>query len=507
MHKPIEDKKNKNSDEQKYILEGIQFNQFKESISDEDLEKINKFAVSPVESKDVTVYTALLIDDKITRNHTQYTKDFQNMLLSLPQGEGNFIGSPILFGDSQDHQHAANAQVGRIFEAWQVIDEEKHYGVMAKLYVLNQGNDDLINKINSGILKEMSIATKVQMPLCSICSQDIRQCDHIPGQNGCYVIMSGTGFVAESSFVAVPGSNAAKILTDDEMKKFLKIENLKEVLTPLIMESLNPITKESTTSREELLSKIKELSDNYIAMNILIKEMNDKFDAKEAEVISYKIDILSTLTDLKNDIDESKGFLIRNLSKYGVQIVEFRTDIVPELSQGLKGEDINMIFKLFYDNLEIMGVNLSNLENALKVTPPNTNLSYTGDLADIPKLARFLIKKNDDIKVRILKLQGKFDLQELERKDLINEAIKYGILCDKFNFNEKNLSERFFESFTTEEIVVLKDKFFTEGSKIFNPEVIVIEGEPKKEIKLKEEDKLSPREIAKKILNGGNTNG
>jgi len=498
--------------EHDFVLEGIAFTQFAEAVSKEDIDKINKFSVKSVESKDITIYTALLIDDKITRNNTQYPKEFQSMLLSLPVGEGNFVGAPILFGDTKDHQHTASSQVGRIFEAWQVIDAEKHYGVMAKIYVLNEGNEDLINKINSGVLKEMSIATKVGIPMCSICGQDIRQCSHEQGVNGAYVVMSGNGFVAEASFVAVPGSNSAKILNEDETKKFLKLEQLKELVSPLINESLGAISKLSTDMNDSITLKMKEMTEKLDTITAQITSHSetlvkheDKI-TKEAEVISYKIDILSTLEDLKEDIENSKGFLIRNLSKMNINAQEFRTDIVPELTQGLKGEDILMIFKLFYDNVEIAGINLSNLENALKVTPPNTNLTYTGTITDISNLARFLIKKNDNIKVRIMKLQGKFDLQELERKNLITEATKYGILCGKFNFTEKNLSEKFFETFSTEEIVKLKNEFFESGTKLFTPEIVELKGNKEEQPKDESKPKASLREIAQQIVKGGNTN-
>lgn len=483
-----------------YILEDVSNVEFKESIAQEDIDKINKFTVNPVESKDIKVYTALLIDDKMTRNNTVYNKEFQSMLLSLPVGEGNFIGAPILFGDTKDHQHAANAQVGRIFEAEQVVDKEGHYGVMAKLYVLvSNENEDLIKKIDSGILKEMSISTKVELPICSLCGQDIRSCDHTIGQNGCYVVMSGTGFVAETSFVAVPGSNVAKILNDDDIKNFLRLENFEEMVMPLINESIQAQASGVVGQTESFKEQLSVIAANYDELKEIISNLSAKYDAKEAEVISYKIDILSTLTDLKEDIDKSKGFVITNLSKYSLTTLEFRSDMVPDLTQGLKGEDISMIFKLFYDNLEIMGINLSTLEEHLKVTPANTNLSYTGDLLNIPLLARFLVKKNDDIKVRIFKLKGKFDLELQERNNLIQEAIKYGMLTDKFAFKNKELSEKFFEKFSTEEIITLKDEFFAEGSKIFiNKEIKKPEV---KEEKTKNVKTLTAREIANKILN------
>ena len=161
-----------------YVLDGITIQSFKEAVAQADLDKINKLTVKPVDAKDITVYTALLIDDKITRNNTQYNKDFQSMLLSLPVGEGNFIGTPVLFGESKDHQAIAASQVGRIFDAWQVVDNEKHFGVMAKIYILNESNETLISKVDSGVLKELSISTKVQLPLCSVCGQNIANCEH-----------------------------------------------------------------------------------------------------------------------------------------------------------------------------------------------------------------------------------------------------------------------------------------------------------------------------------------
>lgn len=484
-----------------YTLDGISFT-FNEGVSDDDLAKINKFTVKPVESKDVVVYTALLIDDKITRNHTQYNKDFQSMLLSLPAGEGNFIGSPILFGENKDHQHTASSQVGRIFDAWQVVSKEKNYGVMAKIYLLKETNEDLINKINSGVLKEMSISTKVEMPLCSICRQNVSVCDHTPGQNGCHIIMSGKGFVAEASFVAVPGSNSAKILSEDETKNFLRLENLKDLVGPMITEEMTSVLPSG--SLEGLNDKILLLTENYDKMLVSLQGIEKL--VKESETTVFPLDIASAIKDLVADLATSKEFVIKALAKFNLPAAEFGSDAIPDLEQGLKGANVNTIIKLIYDNVEVLGINLSKIEKHLKAVPEPTNPTYQGDINDLVNVARFMIKKMDNIKTRIYKIQGRFDLELEERTKLISETIKFGILSGKFNFSEKNLSEKFFEQFTTEEIIILKEKFFAEGSKIYTRETIELP-EIKDENKNKEEVKpASLKEIAKKIL-GGNTNG
>lgn len=224
-----------------------------DKISKEDLDKINKFTVKPVNDEDVRIYEALLIDDQVTRNATQYPAEFQKMLLSLPHGEGNFIGATFLLGDTEDHQETASAQIGRIFDAWQVTDEKGNYGVMGKIYLLKDGNDETIKKIDTGVLKEVSIATKVEMPMCSLCNQDIRVCGHQKGENGCYITMTGKGFCGEVSLVAVPGSSQAKILNESTIQNYARIESIEE------LQEENTKLQKQLVSVNEKLDKLSKL--------------------------------------------------------------------------------------------------------------------------------------------------------------------------------------------------------------------------------------------------------
>lgn len=220
-----EPKLSKNNVYQEFYLESVNLN-LNDDITQEDLDKINQFTIKPVTKDEIRVYNALLIDDQVTRNSTHYPKEFQKTILSLPAGEGNFIGAPFLLGEGEDHQEVASAQIGRIFDAKQVVDKEGHYGVLGKIYMLKEGNEAIIKDIDSGIKKEISISTKVEMPICSICHQDIRTCDHKKGQEGCHVTMTGKGFAAEVSLVAVPGSDQAKILNSRDLDGFKVTETL-----------------------------------------------------------------------------------------------------------------------------------------------------------------------------------------------------------------------------------------------------------------------------------------
>ena len=239
-------------------------------------------------------------------------------------------------------------------------------------------------------------------------------------------------------------------------------------------------------------------------MIISLDDIHKKF--KESETTVFPFDMATAIKDLAADLDTTKEFVIKTLAKFNLPAAEFDPTTIPDLAQGLKGEDVNKIVKTLYDNIEALGINLSKIEKHLKAVPEPTNPTYQGDINDMVNVLRFMTKKMDNIKTRIYKIQGKFDLELEQRSGIIKEAIKFGILCGKFNFSEKNLSEKFFDNFTTDEVVTLKEKFFAEGSKIYTPEVIDTP-EPKDENKNKEEVKpASPREIAKKIT-GGRTNG
>jgi len=226
-------------------------------ITEEVLESINKLTLSPISAEDVVAYPVMLIDDRVTRNNTQYPKEFQKMLLSLPIGEGSVIGAPMLLGTTEDHQANAACQLGRIYEAEQVVDKEGHYGILGHMYMLKAGNKETLNKIDSGILKEVSISTKVEMPICSICQQDIRTCGHKVGQESCHVTMTGKGFCAEVSLVAIPGSSSAKILRAGAENDYKTVNEV------LLMENL--------TSMKEDIAKI------YKAIPLMIADSFKEF--------------------------------------------------------------------------------------------------------------------------------------------------------------------------------------------------------------------------------------
>ena len=189
-------------------------------ISQDQLDKINKLTIAKVSSEEVFVFKMLLVDDSITRNFTNYPESFQRAILKKAPKLGNWIGLPMLMGRREDHETIANNQVGRIFDAKLVKTPTGNIGTIGSVYIpINESTNPLIDNIKAGVHREVSIGVSVELPLCSICGDDIRDCQHEPGKHYneelCYIIMDGDVEGQEVSFVAVPGNINAEIVADD----------------------------------------------------------------------------------------------------------------------------------------------------------------------------------------------------------------------------------------------------------------------------------------------------
>ena len=482
-------------------------------ITDEELNKVNKHTIKPVKKEDIIIYPAMLIDDQITRNNTQYPKEFQNTILALPVGEGNFIGSPVLFGKGDDHQETASAQVGRIYEAYQVIDKEKHYGVLGKMYILKEENEDLITKIDAGIIKEVSIAAKVEFPMCSICKQNIQTCEHTRGKDGCYVIMSGNGFCGEVSFVAVPGSDQAKILKNEDLSNYVKLEANLELLKEFIKTEMHTSID---AMKAEFISVNEELS-NYIKENITAKDPKGTMSAGTGSIInnqgvtrvitntnipspdsiSHQINLYEKYNEIVPKIEKAKVYIIKYTAKYSLPVIMFNSETLPKIEQGMTGIDEDFISKICYDNIDILNKALTLIESSLRFDYGNKVSEYAGDMKNNIELVKYMSIKIENILERIYMLQGRFNLEDMEKNNIINETIRLGTIIDKIEIKDKETAKKFFQNLSTEEISRIKDMFFKEGTFIFRTKIEI----PKDEVKSIIDDDKDLRKLSKKILN------
>lgn len=178
------------------------------SVESSDMDKINQFTRAKLDAGSVYIFSVVLCNNDIDR-------DFEKFSLStLKQLKDLFVGRTGIF----DHSMKSSDQKARIFDTWieksdgkRTTDGEDFYQLKAKAYMLKSDeNRTLINEIDAGIKKEVSVSCSVEKSICSVCNHDKRQgmCEHISGKiyddSLAYTILEGAKDAYEFSFVAVP---------------------------------------------------------------------------------------------------------------------------------------------------------------------------------------------------------------------------------------------------------------------------------------------------------------
>ena len=192
-------------------------------VTDEDLKKINKYAVVPLKADEVFCFSVTMADnEQDDRNYMPFD------LKALQDLKKLYIGKTML----KDHSRRADNQIARIYdtELVQNANKQTELGELytrldAKIYMIKtESNKDLIAEISGGIKKEVSTSCTPEKMVCNICGTDNmkKYCRHYPGfeytiedgtANGtkkrCKMLLSGAKEAYELSFVAVPAQPRA----------------------------------------------------------------------------------------------------------------------------------------------------------------------------------------------------------------------------------------------------------------------------------------------------------
>lgn len=205
----------------------------KKSGDDRDMALINSYSKRPLKRDEVYIFSLILCDNEIDRDFEQFS---ENSLRTL---EEMFKGKSGIF----DHNPKAEYQSARIFDT-SVTEHmdmknsvgETYFTLNAKAYIpVTEKSRSLIEEIETGIKKEVSISCSVSEKICSVCGCDIRsaKCSHTPGETydgkKCFGILENPTDAYEWSFVAVPAQPAAgviKAFKDKEEK--VKMNDIKE---------------------------------------------------------------------------------------------------------------------------------------------------------------------------------------------------------------------------------------------------------------------------------------
>lgn len=187
-----------------------------------DIALVNQFSVKELAPEDVYCFSLVLCDNDVDRDTERFTDRTLDQLSNL------FVGKTGI----SDHDWRSKNQIARIYRAEVVATGEKTtLGTPLKqLYasaymVRNEATKPVIDAIDAGIMKEISIGCQVTSCRCSICKKPLKmdfrtysyQCEtgHIKGETYpegiCVGDLEDANDAFEFSFVAVPAQKGAGV--------------------------------------------------------------------------------------------------------------------------------------------------------------------------------------------------------------------------------------------------------------------------------------------------------
>lgn len=279
--------------------------------SEKELELINNYTRKPLKAEDIYTFTVTLCDNEIDRDFECFSKQSIETLKNL------FVGKTGI----SDHSMRSKDQAARIYHCYIESDPTKktskgeiYTALKAKAYtVITDSTKTLIDEIDGGIKKEVSIGCAVSKITCSICGKDMKahECSHIKGRRYkgvlCHGILEEPTDAYEWSFVAVPAQRNAGVT-----KSFRKKEE-KQMNTNDIIKSMT----EGTVLSDEDANALK----SYIA----------SLEAKAQQAEAYK-------SHLTEDIARFAGIIMPkvNIKHFTKGCEDMDIDTLKQLRDGMK---------------------------------------------------------------------------------------------------------------------------------------------------------------------------
>lgn len=171
------------------------------------LEKINAYTRRPLSADEIYTFSIRACDDLPDRDFERFTEECLRGLAQL------YAGKTVIF----DHKWSAELQTARIYEATVERDPDAVYLRLEAYMLANDATKPVIDAIDGGILKEVSVGCAVGTVTCSICGKSPygEECNHRKGAEydgkRCIYELSAPIDAYEISFVAVPAQRKAGV--------------------------------------------------------------------------------------------------------------------------------------------------------------------------------------------------------------------------------------------------------------------------------------------------------
>lgn len=237
--------------------------------AENDIALIHQFSQKELKPEEVYCFSVALCDNEIDRDLEQFSDGALEKLAEL------FVGKTGIF----DHDWTAKGQMARLYRCEVTETGEKnslgepYRYLRGSAYMLRSDETKgMIEKIEAGILKEVSVGLSAKPAVCSICGAEVRgrECKNrhekgsVYGGKLCYGRTTEPTDAFEFSLVAVPAQKAAGIT-----KAFSDVRDAFTVLLesdlseePELLEKLNKHCCKALLSVEERRERQKLLAEN-----------------------------------------------------------------------------------------------------------------------------------------------------------------------------------------------------------------------------------------------------
>ena len=269
-----------------------------------EMELVNQYSRRQLSADEVYLFTVALCDNDVDRDYERFTVE------SLFELEKLFVGKTGII----DHDPTAKNQKARIISCKvESVDGaftsrgDQLFRLTARAYIRRtEGNAELIEAIEAGIVKEVSVGCSVGHTVCSICRNEMHSplCSHQKGREYdgelCYGELTEPKDAYEFSFVAVPAQRAAGVI------KGYKEKDMNEICKALTGENEVTLTKGEAASLKEYIERLE--SDSAYAKAYreeLVQKLKTALREKGVQ-LDYAVEncILAKLS-----IDEAKSLL------------------------------------------------------------------------------------------------------------------------------------------------------------------------------------------------------
>lgn len=286
--------------------------------TNEDLAKIQQFSRRELLPEEIYVFNVDLCNNDVDRDFEKFSVETLKQMAEL------FVGKTGIF----DHSMKSADQTARIFDAFvekvngkKTADGEDFYSLKAKAYMLNnEENKSLIDSIEAGIKKEVSVSCSVDKAYCSICHTDRKRaaCEHrkgkMYGDRLCFNILTDATDAYEFSFVAVPAQREAGVTKSFSVKEEAEMQDIVKMISQGDEITLSKSQTNELYSYIEGLKQEAELGEAY--KKKLIKQVVDLFKSafpkmdealfvSVASVMTSK-ELLGFCDGMKKSLNESK---------------------------------------------------------------------------------------------------------------------------------------------------------------------------------------------------------